>query len=132
MRWPPNKAWTSSKKLEPIANIAQAIGHTPKVHLDSYARFKPDLVISTHPHINRGHFNLAKKISKNNLRTITCCTELDGGFGFSRNWVSCKADRFWALTNEVAIEVSKRGYNSKNIFAKSQCIIHTICYKFIS
>ena len=26
----------------PIANIAQAMGHTPKVHLDSYARFKPD------------------------------------------------------------------------------------------
>ena len=79
-------------------------------------RFKPDLIISTHPHINRGHFNLAKKINKNDLRTITCCTELDGGFGFSRNWVSCKADRFWALTNEVAIEVSKRGYNSRNIF----------------
>ena len=26
----------------PIANISQAMGHTPEVHLDSYARFKPD------------------------------------------------------------------------------------------
>ena len=26
----------------PIANISQAMGHTPEFHLDSYARFKPD------------------------------------------------------------------------------------------
>ena len=78
-------------------------------------KFNPDLIVSTHPHINRGHFNLAKKIIKTNLRTITCCTELDGGFGFSRNWISSKADRFWVLTDEVANEVSKRGYDPEKI-----------------
>ena len=32
----------SHKQGFPIANIASAMGHTPTVHLDSYARFKPD------------------------------------------------------------------------------------------
>ena len=47
-------------------------------------RLKPDLLISTHPHINRGHFDLAQRLLPG-LRCITCCTELDGGFGFSLN-----------------------------------------------
>ena len=77
--------------------------------------FQPDLIISTHPHINRGHFALAKRVIGPSLRTITCCTELDGGFGFSRNWVTCKADSFWALTSEVAEEVCRRGYKRAQV-----------------
>ncbi len=73
-------------------------------------RFKPELIISTHPHINRGHFDLAKRVLGSSLRCITCCTELAGGFGFSRNWVSQKADVFWCITEEVAMEVEKRGF----------------------
>ncbi len=73
-------------------------------------RFRPEVIISTHPHINRGHFDLAKRILGKSLRCITCCTELDGGFGFSRNWVSLKTDKFWALTSEVKNEVIKRGF----------------------
>ncbi len=77
--------------------------------------YKPELIISTHPHINRGHFDLAKRVLGPSLRTITCCTELDGGFGFSRNWVTKKADYFWALTPEVAKEVRGRGYVKSRI-----------------
>lgn len=71
--------------------------------------FKPDLLISTHPHINRGHFHLARRVLPN-LRCITCCTELDGGFGFSRNWLTRRSEVFWTITAEVAVEVSHRGY----------------------
>ena len=46
--------------------------------------YQPDLLISTHPHTNRGHFDLAKRVVGPQLRCVTCCTELDGGFGFSR------------------------------------------------
>lgn len=70
--------------------------------------FRPDVLISTHPHTNRGHFDLAKRVLGNQLRCITCCTELDGGFGFSRNWLSRKTDLFWALTEEVVREVRRR------------------------
>jgi processive 1,2-diacylglycerol beta-glucosyltransferase len=70
--------------------------------------FRPDLLISTHPHINRGHFNLARRVVGPSLRCITCCTELDGGFGFSRNWLSRECDLFWALTAEVVGEATRR------------------------
>lgn len=70
--------------------------------------FRPDVLISTHPHINRGHFDLAKRVLGPHLRTITCNTELDGGFGFSRNWISHAADLHWALTPEVSAEVGRR------------------------
>lgn len=70
--------------------------------------FRPDVLISTHPHINRGHFNLAQRVVGPSLRCITCCTELAGGFGFSRNWLSRHCDLFWTLTAEVQDEASQR------------------------
>jgi UDP-N-acetylglucosamine:LPS N-acetylglucosamine transferase len=78
-------------------------------------RFQPDLLISTHPHTNRGHFDLAKRVVGPQLRCITCCTELDGGFGFSRNWVSRRADRFWTLTPGVDRELRRRRYPSERL-----------------
>ena len=72
-------------------------------------RLQPDLLISTHPHTNRGHFDLAKRILPE-LRCITCCTELDGGFGFSRNWITRRCDAFWSLTPEIVTEVRARRY----------------------
>ena len=42
------------------------------------------------------------------MRCITCCTELAGGFGFSRNWLSPRTDLFWSLTAEVLQEVQRR------------------------
>jgi len=49
------------------------------------------------------------------LRCITCCTELDGGFGFSRNWVSRRADRFWTLTPALEPELRRRRYPAERI-----------------
>ncbi len=78
-------------------------------------QFRPELIISTHPHINRGHFDLSKRVIGGSLRCITCCTELDGGFGFSRNWVSLTANNFWSITSEAAVEVEKRGFPKNRI-----------------
>ena len=74
-------------------------------------RFRPDLVISTHPHINRGHFDLAKRVLGPQVRCITCNTELEGGFGFSRNWICAAADRHWTQTPQVSAEVSRRRWS---------------------
>ena len=74
-------------------------------------RLQPDLLISTHPHINRGHFDLAKRVVPG-LRCITCCTELEGGFGFSRNWLTRRAEAFWTLSQEVSDDVRRRGYRA--------------------
>jgi processive 1,2-diacylglycerol beta-glucosyltransferase len=74
-------------------------------------RFRPDVVISTHPHINRGHFDLAKRVLGPQLRCITCNTELDGGFGFSRNWVCSAADQHWTQTPQASAEVCRRRWS---------------------
>lgn len=76
-------------------------------------KFRPDILISTHPHINRGHFDLAKRVLGPHLRTVTCNTELDGGFGFSRNWICQAADLHWTLTAEVSLEVTRRRWFMK-------------------
>jgi hypothetical protein len=60
-------------------------------------KIQPDLLISTHPHTNRGHFELARRVCPR-LRCMVCCTELDGGFGFSRNWLTKRAEALWTLT----------------------------------
>ncbi len=78
--------------------------------VDELRQFRPDLLISTHPHTNRGHFDLAKRVVGPQLRCIVCCTEVDGGFGFSRNWVTQAADGFWAITAPVAAEVKRRRF----------------------
>ena len=77
--------------------------------------FRPGIIVSTHPHTNRGHFDLAKRVLGRQIRCITSCTELDGRFGFTRNWVTRKADLFWALTPEVAAEVRRRGFPAARI-----------------
>ena len=79
-----------------------------KYLIQQLREFRPDLLISTHPHTNRGHFALAKRVLGPQLRCITCCTELDGGFGFSRNWVCGRTDLFWSLTDAVVAEVERR------------------------
>lgn len=80
--------------------------------------FRPDVLISTHPHTNRGHFDLAKRVLGLQLRCITANTELDGGFGFSRNWVCAAADLHWVQTPEVAAEVSRRRFTMRRFPAE--------------
>ncbi len=82
---------------------------------DLLRRFRPELLISTHPHTNRGHFAFAKRLLGPQLRCLTCCTELAGGFGFSRNWVSARADAIWVQTDEVAAELIRRRYPADRI-----------------
>ena len=78
-------------------------------------RVQPDLLISTYPHTNRGHFPFARRVLGPSLRCWVCCTEIAGGFGFSRNWVSRQADGFWAITPEVAREALRRGLPASKV-----------------
>jgi processive 1,2-diacylglycerol beta-glucosyltransferase len=101
-------------ELEPLTKPGTLIfGHRYLKRL--YQEFQPNVVISTHPHTNIGHFDLAKHTLKDGVTCITCCTELDGGFGFSRNWVSRRTDLFWAITPEVAAELERRRFPRERI-----------------
>ena len=61
--------------------------------------YRPDWVLSVHPHLNRGFLDLAREVlGRDRVRTGTCCTELDGGYGFSRHWVNRSSDAWIGAT----------------------------------
>lgn len=61
--------------------------------------YEPHLVFSVHDCLNRGYFQLARKIlGEKNVRCATYCGEFSGGFGYSINWVEPSADLYISRT----------------------------------
>lgn len=57
--------------------------------------FRPDVVLSTHGHLNHAFLDLAKDtLGGGQVRCVTYCGELHGGYGFARGWVNPAADVF--------------------------------------
>lgn len=61
--------------------------------------YRPHLVFSVHDCLNRGYFQLARKVlGPANVRCATYCGEFSGGFGYSVNWVEPSANLYIART----------------------------------
>ncbi len=61
--------------------------------------YQPHLVFSVHDCLNRGYFQLARKIlGPDKVRCATYCGEFSGGFGYSVNWVEPSADLYVSRT----------------------------------
>jgi processive 1,2-diacylglycerol beta-glucosyltransferase len=61
--------------------------------------YQPHLVFSVHDCLNRGYFQLARKIlGPAKVRCATYCGEFSGGFGYSANWVEPSADLYISRT----------------------------------
>lgn len=72
-------------------------GHSyyEKVLLD----YRPHLILSVHDCLNRGYFQLARRLlGADRVRCATYCGEFSGGWGYSRNWVEPTVDRYFART----------------------------------
>jgi processive 1,2-diacylglycerol beta-glucosyltransferase len=69
----------------------------------------PDVIVSTHDHLNHGYFELAKQCLGPSLRCLTYCGELSGGYGFSRHWVNPEADGFIAAVDACASAAASLG-----------------------
>lgn len=55
--------------------------------------FRPDVVFSVHNSTNHGFFHLAKQVlGHSNVKCVTYCSEMHGGYGMSRYWVNPQAD----------------------------------------
>jgi len=77
----------------------------------------PDLVVSTHDHLNHGFFDAAREaMPEAPPKCATYCTELDGGYGFSRHWVNPKADLFIGAVPEVCEQAKKFGMAPERTF----------------
>ncbi len=61
--------------------------------------YRPHLVLSVHDCLNRGYFQLARRIlGADRVRCVTYCGEFSGGLGYSRNWIEPTADLYVART----------------------------------
>ncbi len=61
--------------------------------------YQPHLVFSVHDCLNRGYFQLARRIlGREGVRCATYCGEFSGGFGYSINWVEPTADLYLSRT----------------------------------
>lgn len=80
-----------------------------KKFLREVSSFSPDLIVSTHAHLNHGYFELSKVSSKLRPRFAVYCGELADGRGFSRHWVNPNNDLFVSPYKEGAFAAQKRG-----------------------
>jgi processive 1,2-diacylglycerol beta-glucosyltransferase len=68
-------------------------------YLSVLRAYRPHLVFSVHDCLNRGYFQLARKVlGPDAVRCATYCGEFSGGFGYSHNWVEPTADLYVSRT----------------------------------
>lgn len=68
-------------------------------YLGVLREYKPHLVFSVHDCLNRGYFQLARKIlGADRVRCATYCGEFSGGWGYSRNWIEPTVDLYLSRT----------------------------------
>jgi len=76
-------------------SVALGRGYYKKV----LREYRPHLVFSVHDCLNRGYFQMARKIlGSENVRCATYCGEFSGGWGYSRNWIEPSADLYISRT----------------------------------
>jgi processive 1,2-diacylglycerol beta-glucosyltransferase len=72
--------------------------------------FHPDVVLSTHAHLNHAFFTAIRQaMADDPPRCLTYCGELHGSYGFSRHWVNPRADGFIAAVPACAEAARERG-----------------------
>jgi processive 1,2-diacylglycerol beta-glucosyltransferase len=61
--------------------------------------YRPHLVFSVHDCLNRGYFQLARRVlGAERVRCATYCGEFSGGWGYSRNWLEPSVDLYVSRT----------------------------------
>jgi processive 1,2-diacylglycerol beta-glucosyltransferase len=81
-----------------------------KYYVDVLRDYRPHLVFSVHDCLNRGYFQLARKIlGPDNVRCVTYCGEFSGGWGYSRNWIEPTVDLFVSRTQTAQDFAIKSG-----------------------
>ena len=79
-------------------------------YVDKLEDFRPDWVLSVHPHLNRGFLDLAREVlGPGKVRAGAYCTELDGGYGFSRHWVNPASDAWIGATEPACAHARSLG-----------------------
>jgi processive 1,2-diacylglycerol beta-glucosyltransferase len=78
--------------------------------------YRPHLVFSVHDCLNRGYFQLARKIlGPEHVRCATYCGEFSGGWGYSWNWVESTVDLYFSRTPTASDFAVKLGLSRTKV-----------------
>jgi processive 1,2-diacylglycerol beta-glucosyltransferase len=81
-----------------------------KQFCEALAKLRPEVLLSVHGSLNHGYFECARNfLGRENIRCVTYCGELFGGYGFSRNWVNPAADLFIGAVEETCEAAARLG-----------------------
>jgi processive 1,2-diacylglycerol beta-glucosyltransferase len=79
-------------------------------YLEVLKEYRPHLVFSVHDCLNRGYFQLARKVlGDGNVRCATYCGEFSGGWGYSFNWIEPSVDLYFSRTPTAMDYAVKQG-----------------------
>ena len=88
----------------------QRVTFGERYYLEVLRSFRPHLVFSVHDCLNRGYFQLARKVlGAEQVRCATYCGEFSGGWGYSRNWIEPTVDMYFSRTETARDYAVKRG-----------------------
>jgi processive 1,2-diacylglycerol beta-glucosyltransferase len=83
---------------------------------ETLARIQPDVLLSVHGSLNHGYFECARNfLGRDEIRCVTYCGELFGGYGFSRNWVNPAANLFIGAVGETCEAAERWGMAKEKI-----------------
>ena len=93
-----HKAFYAFVEMQSIIN-KKTVSFGRRYYVEVLKDYRPHLVLSVHDCLNRGYFQLAKKIlGEDNVRCATYCGEFSGGWGYSRNWIEPTVDMYFSRT----------------------------------
>jgi processive 1,2-diacylglycerol beta-glucosyltransferase len=104
-----HKAFYAFVELQSILN-KDTVSLGRRYYVNVLREYKPHLVLSVHDCLNRGYFQLARKIlGPDNVVCATYCGEFSGGWGYSRNWIEPTADMYFSRTQTAQDYAIKKG-----------------------
>ena len=99
--------------FNPVRNSERILGG--KGFQEIVREIQPDVIISTHAHLNYGFFDLAREITgTDKCKYVTYCGELYDTYGFSKHWASPKVDCFIGAVKETCRGAHRLGVPEKN------------------
>jgi processive 1,2-diacylglycerol beta-glucosyltransferase len=104
-----HKAFYAFVELQSILN-KNTVTFGRRYYMNVLRQYRPHLVLSVHDCLNRGYFQLARKIlGHDNVTCATYCGEFSGGWGYSRNWIEPSVDMYFSRTTTAQDYAIKKG-----------------------
>jgi processive 1,2-diacylglycerol beta-glucosyltransferase len=104
-----HKAFYAVVELQSMLN-QDTVSLGRRYYVNVLKEYRPHLVFSVHDCLNRGYFQLARRIlGPDKVTCATYCGEFSGGWGYSRNWIEPSVDLYFSRTATAQDYAIKKG-----------------------